>query len=466
MKRAACISRVWRPCLLALAVTSATLTGCSGSAPTGVVTGTVYFSGHVTRAVLAPHAKVVAWSGERQIAESPLKRGSAWVSFAPGSGASAVGTYRQTLAPGRYVLEVGASPPAGEVNENVVVIRAGATVKKDLQVVFHSSPVASVTDTPLHPYGLAVSPSGVLYVADLGRDEVLQYKASGTFIVVAGNGQKGFSGDGGPATEAELRLTAFSGLAVGEDGTLYIADSGNDRVRAVAPDGLITTVLGNGKGGGPPTSSAALEASVGSIEGLTIGPEGDLYAAAQKGIVHLTKQGTILWDAGSVTPQLLPPCGAFCNPAGESDFAGCDSLAFDAPGDLFCSGGAGAFAVYEVAAEPPGAAGQSLSYVGRFRGDGAPPALSEAPDGSVVMSYRGGVVRLTAHGTTTPITTLDGVLGTGGGHENMFIGGDGLTVGSDGSIYVDTDTGNTFTTVSAIVRVSTTGTSPTILWES
>jgi hypothetical protein len=465
MERAARKSRVWQPCLLALVMTSATLTGCSGSISSGAVAGTVSFSGHVTREVLALHADVVAWRGGHQVAESPLKRGRAWVSFAPGSDASVVGTYRLTLAPGRFVLEVGAAAPAGEVAENVVVIRPGATTKKDLQVAFHSSLADSVADTPLHPYGLTVSPSGVLYVADVGRDEVLQYKGDGTFTVVAGNGQQGFSGDGGPGREAELRLTAFSGLAVSKDGTLYIGDSGNDRVRAVAPDGRLTTVLGDGKSGGPPTPSAALRASVGPIEGLAIGPDGDLDAAVQKGIVHLTKQGTILWAAGSVTPQLLPPCGVFCNPAGESDFAECDSLAFDGAGDLFCSGGAGTFAVYEVAAEPP-TAGQSLSYVGRFRGDGAPPALSEAPDGSVVMSYRGGVVRLTADGTTTPVTTLDGVLGMGEAHPNMFIGGDGLAVGPDGSIYVDTNSGNAFTTVSAIMRVSPVGTSPTILWES
>lgn len=458
------MSRVWQACVLTLVITSVTLTGCSGSAPTGTVTGTVYFSGHVTRAVLERDANVVAWRGEHRVAQSSLNRGRAWVSFAPGR-QSAVGTYRLTLAPGRVALEVGGSPPAGGVIESVVVVKAGATITKNLHAVFHAAPPASVTGTPLHPYGLAVSPSGVLYVADVGRDEVLQYMANGTFSLVAGDGQRGFSGDGGPATEAELRLTAFSGLAVGTDGSLYIGDSGNDRVRAVAPDGRITTVLGDGRSGGPPTSPGALTASVGQIEGLSIGPEGDLYAAAQKGIVHLTEQGTILWAAGSVTPQLLPPCGAYCNPAGESDFAGCDSLAFDASDDLFCSGGPGN-AVYEVAAEPPGAAGQSLRYVGTFRGDGAPAALSEAPDGSVVMSYRGGVVRLNADGTTTPMTTLAGVLGSGEGHPNVFIGGDGLAVGSEGSIYVDTNTGNTFTTVSAIVRVSAAGTSPTILWES
>lgn len=213
MDRGACASRVWQPCFLALAITFATLAGCSGSSPNGSVTGTVYFSGHVTRAVLALEAKVVAWRGGHQIVESPLNRGRTWVSFAPGSGASAVGTYRLTLPPGRFVLEVGASPPAGDVSENVVVIRAGGTIKRDLYVVFHPSPAASVTVSPLHPDGLAVSPSGVLYVADVARDDVLQYNANGTFTVVAGNGQQGFSGDGGPATEAELRLTAFSGLA-------------------------------------------------------------------------------------------------------------------------------------------------------------------------------------------------------------------------------------------------------------
>src|SRR5580658_7161043 len=186
MEPAARISRVLQPCLLALVITSATLTGCSGSISSGAVTGTVHFGGHVTREVLALHAKVLAWRGGHQVAEAPLKRGST----------SGVGTYRLTLTPGRFVLEVGASPPAGEVAENVVVIRAGATIKKDLHVVFHASPAASVTDTPLHPYALAVSSSGVLYVADLGRDEVLQRNPNGSFIVVAGNGQQGLSGDG------------------------------------------------------------------------------------------------------------------------------------------------------------------------------------------------------------------------------------------------------------------------------
>lgn len=326
--------------------------------------------------------------------------------------------------------------------------------------------------TPLHPDTLAVGPTGTLYIVDSQRDQVLSYDGHGTFAVFAGTGQPGFSGDNGPARQAELRLSLFSGLAVGKDGTLYIGDSGNDRVRAVSPNGTISTVLGNGQSGGPPTSSEALHAAIGPVEGLVIGPDGDLYAAAQKGIVHLTNRGKILWAAGSVTPQLLPACGAYCNPANESDFAGCDTLAFDASGDLFCSGGAGTYTVYEVVAhkiapQPPDAVGQFLNYVGNFRGDGAPAALARGTDGKIVMAYRGGVVHLAADGTTTPITSLSGALGTDfNGQPNIFVGGDGLAIGPDDSIYVDTNMGNAFTAASAIIHLSATGTAPTILWQS
>jgi hypothetical protein len=82
-----------------------------------------------------------------------------------------------------------------------------------------------------HPHGLAVGADGALYVVDTGRDQVLRRLPTGRFVVLAGNGHRGFSGDGGPATNAELSLTNYSGLATGPNGTLYIADSGNDRVR-------------------------------------------------------------------------------------------------------------------------------------------------------------------------------------------------------------------------------------------
>ena len=69
--------------------------------------------------------------------------------------------------------------------------------------------------------------------------------SSGTIITIAGNGSLGFTGDDGPATSASFNGPL--GMAVGPDGTLYIADEGNNRIRAVDPTtGIISTVAGNG----------------------------------------------------------------------------------------------------------------------------------------------------------------------------------------------------------------------------
>jgi sugar lactone lactonase YvrE len=112
---------------------------------------------------------------------------------------------------------------------------------------------------PLQPTGIAYDPAGNLYVADAGRHQVFEATLSGAWLLVAGSGVQGFSGDGGAAISAELNSP--QAVAVGPDGTLYIADTGNQRIRAVA-NGIITTFAGNGSAGhsgdGGPATAASL----------------------------------------------------------------------------------------------------------------------------------------------------------------------------------------------------------------
>jgi len=96
----------------------------------------------------------------------------------------------------------------------------------------------------LQAEGLAVHPSGLLYIADAQTHRVRVITPGGVIQTVAGTGAPGFSGDGGQATAAQLNSPY--GLAIDAAGNLYIADLGNARIRRVSPDGIITTLAGGG----------------------------------------------------------------------------------------------------------------------------------------------------------------------------------------------------------------------------
>jgi len=129
------------------------------------------------------------------------------------------------------------------------------------------------------PEGLVVDASGTLYVADTSGNQVLRIDAGGNSTVVAGSlsGSAGFGGDGGPAASAYLH--APTALALDGLGNLYIADSGNSRVRMVSVSGGAATIV-SVAGSGTPTAGvldgAALNVNL-APQGLAAGPAGDLY---------------------------------------------------------------------------------------------------------------------------------------------------------------------------------------------
>jgi len=126
--------------------------------------------------------------------------------------------------------------------------------------------------------GLAVAPDGKVYGA---RRHLVEEIRPGNFTrAVAGGGEAGYSGDGGPATEA--RLNGVEGIAFDQDGRLFIADSGNNVVRMVDRAGVISTYAGTGvegfAGDGGPANLAELDGP----QGLVVGPGGELYIAESR----------------------------------------------------------------------------------------------------------------------------------------------------------------------------------------
>ena len=150
--------------------------------------------------------------------------------------------------------------------------------------------------------GLALDNAGNLYIADRGNRSVRKVTAAGIISTFAGTGVQGFSGDGGPATSAQLNTPAsvmFSG------GNLYIADSSNQRIRKVDGNGTITTIAGNGvagfSGDGGPATSASLQFPL----GMAMDTAGNLYVADgdNNRVRKISASGVITTVAGNGVGQ-------------------------------------------------------------------------------------------------------------------------------------------------------------------
>ncbi len=124
--------------------------------------------------------------------------------------------------------------------------------------------------------GVTVGPEGSLYITDFDNNRIRKVDPSGIITTVAGNGNNDFTGDNGPALAASLNMPIA--VAIDQDGSLYIADYGNNRIRKVDPNGIITTVAGSDNialgDNGP-----AIQASLNSPVGIALGPDGSLYIA-------------------------------------------------------------------------------------------------------------------------------------------------------------------------------------------
>ena len=184
-----------------------------------------------------------------------------------------------------------------------------------------------------YPYAIAVDAAGSLFITD--DKSIRKVTTTGIISTLAGNGTQGFSGDGGPAVSAQLNYP--SSLAVDKDGNLFIADSYNSRVRKVSPDGIITTVAGNGGSGFTGDGGPATDATFLDLQGIAIDQAGNLYIvdcdydSGNARIRKVSTGGVITTVAGNGTTGFSGDGG----PATSAQLSGAEAVAVDAAGNIY-----------------------------------------------------------------------------------------------------------------------------------
>ncbi len=270
------------------------------------------------------------------------------------------------------------------------------------------------------PETVAVDSPGNLYIADTGNHRIRKVARDGTITTFAGNGQLGSRGDGGQAVNAELNSP--SGLAVDGSGNVYVADTNNHRVRRVAPSGVITTIAGTGLNGFSGDGGAATVAKLDTPVGLALDGAGNLFIA-DAGNHRIRKLNL---NTGVISTAVGNGFGS----GGDGDAASTamlyfpTALVFDGAGNLYIADTGN----HRIRKVTPSGIISTIAGTGMagFNGDGgaAKNAQLNAP-GGLTVDARGNLYFADQLNHRVRLITLDGSINTVAGTGQPGAGGEG-----------------------------------------
>jgi len=293
------------------------------------------------------------------------------------------------------------------------------------------------------PYNMAIAPDGSLYFVDTENHRVRRIDSEGVITTVAGTGVSGYSGDGGDALSA--RLSGPWGVALGVDGSLYIADAYNHRIRHVDPQGIIRTVAGTGVEGYSGDGGPATQARLNRPLEVLVGEDGSLYIADRSNdrVRQVLPDGNIITLAGTGVAGFSGDGG----PATLAHLNKPSAMAFASDGGLYVSD------AFNNRIRHVGVSGQISTVAGSgqrgYSGDGGPAkeawlnfphGIRVGTDGSLYIADYGNarVRRVDPNGNISTVagTGIEGFNGDGGPANEAMIGTLAVAIGQGGELYL------------------------------
>lgn len=302
------------------------------------------------------------------------------------------------------------------------------------------------------PNGLALNDKGELFISDIGTHQIFKLDGRGRLVVVAGTGESGFSGEGGQGAKAQLH--APHDLAFDAEGNLLIADTGNQRIRRINRQGIITTIAGNGQAELAGDGAAATAASLNNPQGIAVDAEGRLLIADTYNHVvrRIDRSGIITTIAGTV-PGFGGDGGAATKAQINLTMAVAAKFSGSPDGSVFISDAANS-RIRQVAPDGriqtiAGFGPAQDTYGGGFAGDGGPAAKAKLFSATDLKFDAAGNLFICDSGNHRIRVIRNGVITTIAGSGRLGSGGDGgeatkaelntpqkIALAKDGSIFI------------------------------
>ena len=359
----------------------------------------------------------------------------------PGTYEGSITIIEQQPAGGFYGLFSKSLATAWPVTVPVTLIVIAADWEQQLEDAITGDGGPAVQAKLAWPNDVTVDGAGNLYIADSINRRIRRVDSSGTISTIAGTGVEGYSGDGGPALDAELSYPAS--LVVDAEGNLFIAEYFENRIRRVDSSDIITTIAGTGERGFSGDGGPAVQAQLAYPRGVAVAVDGNLFIAdsGNRRVRKVDPSGNISTFPRGYSSDGVTLSG---NPAG---------VAVDAAGNLFFSDTTKSN-IHRV--DPSGTITQIAGiWRGGFSGDGglaikaqlrgpSDVAVDAAGNLFIADEYNYRIRRVDSSGIITTIagTGVRGFSGDGGpAVQAQLAGPRGVAVDTAGNLYI-ADHGN------------------------